>query len=236
MSSQRVDELKKSLDSDVYKKIDSLERLKDDTLTSTEKLVDILDGYMTKLDDFEVNEDLTTMEVVSENEIDIEVDDRDMLREYNAKIHDFELDTLTELLSESDAKQVQMEEKVSFDNKEIDQIIEDIEDYKTDEINEYTTASTESQSEEFTQSLATPVAEQISDFDLEEEAEKKPNLKTTSPQKEKVASKAKVVKTKKRVQPQKEKKIKEKNKVDLILSVILVILVLFLLISILSIL
>lgn len=248
MSNRRVDEIKKSLDSDVYKKIDSLERLKDDTLTSTEKLVDILDGYMTKLDDFEVDEDITTMEVVSENEVNIEVDDRDMLREYNEKIHDFSLETLTELLSDSDVKQIHAAEKVEFENKDIDKIIDEMDNYKLEELEQLESLVDNNKSkEELTQSLSTPAAEQISNFELEEDSSKNQeivNKKITPSQEEEDAKKPK-----KRVQPQKNKKNKlkklkqieqikqkDKNKVDLILLIILVAVILFLLVNVFSIL
>ncbi len=248
MSNQRVDEVKKCLESDVYKKVDALERLNDDTLTSTAKLVDILDGYMTKLDDFEVNDDITTMEVISENEVDIEVDDRDMLREYNEKIHDFALDTLTELLSEADEKQMDNAQNVSFDNEEIDKIIDDIDKYKTDEIESIDTkAESHVVNAEFTQSLATPVTEQISDFEIEEDVLQKqepikPELthkETTNP----AQVKTRVTKPKVRKQPPKQKKKifeqlkqKKKSRIDIMLMVILVGLLLFLLVNILSIL
>ncbi len=234
MNQDRVDELKHNLDNDVYKKMDSLERLREDTLTSTEKLVDILDGYMSKLDDFEIEEEITTMEVVSNDEVDIEVNDDDMLREYNEKIHDFSLETLTELLAKGDVESEQKAiENVDFENKDIDTIIEELVDYQNE--NESTKEATledldtvtEQPDTDFTQSIVTPENEQISDFDIDAEEEVDIVVEPIeSNEDDSIVPEEKIEKkNKKSLEKNKQKKDKkERNTVDLILTIVIVLL------------
>ncbi len=167
MNNSRLDKIKNDLNNDIYKKIESLENLYDDTISSTEKLVNILDGYMSELKDFDIEEDITTMEVVVEEEVDIEVEDEDMLREYNEQIHDFGLDTLTELLAKEGKKVDPEENKFDFNDEEINQIIDDIDDYKTQEL----------KTEELTQTLEASEQSQIeiNDINFDEEVEKSEN-------------------------------------------------------------
>ncbi len=250
MNKDRVDELKQNLESDVYKNMDALERLREDTLTSTEKLVDILDGYMSKLDDFEIEEEITTMEVVSNDAVELEVNDEDMLREYNEKIHDFSLETLTELLAKGEVeKEQKATEEMDFEDRDIDTIIDEIDDYKTAELtntdqlditNVDTVSIDESEAKsEYTQSFTAPKEEQIEDFDIEIEAtdtEVETNLtdSTDAKKTKDKKSKQKVKKEKTTKKPKAKKKPKtgkkqktdkdDKNIIDIILSVIIVLL------------
>ncbi len=245
MNQNRVDELKQNLNNDVYKKMDALERLREDTLTSTEKLVDILDGYMSKLDDFEIEEEITTMEVVSDDEVDIEVNDDDMLREYNEKIHDFSLETLTELLAKGDVEQEQKEtENVEFTEKDIDTIIDEIDDYKTQELenNEEvaieepiaTSVITEGLTSEFTQTITTPESEQIEDFDIDEDVTEVA-VETEKPEIPKKKRKENKQKEKKSKPKSKKKQDKEnRNVVDIVLTVVIILLVLLIAYNVLS--
>ncbi len=232
MSNSRVEEIEKSLETDVYRKIEALENLRDDTISSTEKLVDILDGYMTKLEDIEIEEDITTMEVVVDKEIDIEVEDDDMLREYNEQIHDFGLETLTELLSKDEKEKIDSNNKIDFDNEEINQIIDEIDDYKTQELETQGLAT-----EEFTQTLDSSDENQIEieDIDLVESTPK-PMVETLEESnKEKELDKEKKQKVKKRSTNRPKKKATRKkaevNPVDRVLTIILVIVVIFFLFS-----
>lgn len=236
MSNSRVEEIEKSLETDVYRKIEALENLRDDTISSTEKLVDILDGYMTKLEDIEIEEDITTMEVVVDKEIDIEVEDDDMLREYNEQIHDFGLETLTELLSKDEKEKIDSNNKIDFDNEEINQIIDEIDDYKTQELETQGLAT-----EEFTQTLDSSDENQIEieDIDLVESTPKPmvETLEESNKEKEldKELDKEKKPKVKKRSTNRPKKKATRKkaevNPVDRVLTIILVIVVIFFLFS-----
>ncbi len=228
MDNSRVDKIKNDLNNDIYKKIESLENLRDDTISSTEKLVNILDGYMSELKDFDIEEDITTMEVVVDEEVDIEVEDEDMLREYNEQIHEFGLDTLTELLAK-DGKKVDTEEnKFDFNDEEINQIIEDIDDYKTQEL----------ETEELTQTLESSEQSQIEidDIKFDEEVEKTENKEVISEQTvptEKITKKKRQNKkikkqTKNSNKVKKSKVKKDGNVIDLILTVILIILTIYL--------
>ncbi len=233
MDNSRVDKIKNDLNNDIYKKIESLENLRDDTISSTEKLVNILDGYMTELKDFDIEEDITTMEVVVDEEVDIEVEDEDMLREYNEQIHEFGLDTLTELLAK-DGKKVDTEEnKFDFNDEEIDQIIEDIDDYKTQEL----------KTEELTQTLETSEQNQIEindiNFDEEVEQSEKKEVITEEPlQTEKITKKKRQNKKVKKQTKNSNKEKKSKNKkqvskkdnnvIDLMLTIILIALTIYL--------
>ncbi len=233
MDNSRVDKIKNDLNNDIYKKIESLENLRDDTISSTEKLVNILDGYMTELKDFDIEEDITTMEVVVDEEVDIEVEDEDMLREYNEQIHEFGLDTLTELLAK-DGKKVDTEEnKIDFNDEEIDQIIEDIDDYKTQEL----------KTEELTQTLETSEQNQIEindiNFDEEVEQSEKKEVITEEPlQTEKITKKKRQNKKVKKQTKNSNKEKKSKNKkqvskkdnnvIDLMLTIILIALTIYL--------
>ena len=102
---QRELEIQKGLEKEIYSKLESLEGFNDDTFSSTEKLANILDGYMTEVEDINVEENdetnnLDEMVILEENEISVEVDDSEVLNEYNAKIHDFNLDTLSDMLEQ----------------------------------------------------------------------------------------------------------------------------------------
>ena len=88
-----------------YEDLENLEKFEDDTFSSTEKLANILDGYMTEVDDINVEEveettELDELVILEESEISVEVDDSEVLNEYNAKIHDFNLDTLSDILEQ----------------------------------------------------------------------------------------------------------------------------------------
>lgn len=217
MSQNRVDEIKKGLDSDVYKKINELDQLKDETLASTEKLANILDGYVTKMENFAVSDETGEFEVLNEAEIEMEVDDKDILKEYNEQIHDFGLETLTELLSKGSIEE-EVKEKQSLNletfngeavNDEVDEIIEKINDFK----NPNDQVSVEETKESFTKSLVTPNDEQI-DFD-----------DTVVPDSEQKVKKSKKKEKKAKKQKPKKQKIKEETKlIDKILLLIIIIL------------
>ena len=94
---ERISRIKTGLNSDIYSKVDELDGLEDDTFSSTSKLADILDGYLTKVDNIKI-----------EDEIELEIDDTEILMDYNQRIHDFNEDTsegintdeISELLSQ----------------------------------------------------------------------------------------------------------------------------------------
>ncbi len=246
MDNSRLDKIKNDLNNDIYKKIESLENLYDDTISSTEKLVNILDGYMSELKDFDIEEDITTMEVVVDEEVDIEVEDEDMLREYNEQIHEFGLDTLTELLAKEGKKVDTEENKFDFNDEEINQIIDDIDDYKTQEL----------KTEELTQTLEASEQSQIeiNDINFDEEVEKSENkevvieepIQTEESTKKKRQNKQVKKQTKKSNEVKKNKKQvnkkqvnkkqvnkkqvnkKDGNIIDLILTIILIILTIYL--------
>jgi hypothetical protein len=121
---QRELEIQKGLEKEIYSKLEKLEDFNDDTFSSTEKLANILEGYMTEVEDIEVeNDDVTNnldeMVILEENEISVEVDDSEVLNEYNAKIHDFNLDTLSDILEQD---KIDKEITKEFTEEELDMV------------------------------------------------------------------------------------------------------------------
>lgn len=242
MNQNRVDELKQNLNNDVYKKMDALERLREDTLTSTEKLVDILDGYMAKLDDFAIEEEITTMEVISNDEVEIEVNEDDMLRAYNEKIHDFSLETLTELLSKGEeVEKSDSGESLQFEEQEIN-ITTPIIDEEQKEANQDKQPELDSVQAGFTQTITTPREEQIADFEIEDEIEEhsevvvkeKPEKNPEKKDKKKDKNNSKKDKTKKQAKKKKNNGPIDKNPVDMVLAGVIIILIAFIVYSVLT--
>ena len=105
---ERISRIKTGLNSDIYSKVDELDGLEDDTFSSTSKLADILDGYLTKVDNIKIEDEIDDLRIIDEDEIELEIDDTEILMDYNQRIHDFNEDTsegintdeISELLSQ----------------------------------------------------------------------------------------------------------------------------------------
>ncbi|MGL5020506.1 MAG: hypothetical protein ACRC5R_00565 [Mycoplasmatales bacterium] len=131
----REERIKKSLEKEIYSNLNQLDYLDDDTFASTEKLANILDGYMTKVDDLDI-EDNQGLEILDEMEINIEANDENILNEYNEKIHEFGLDTLNDILATTYINE-ELEEEISIDevvqeeviiDEEVEKILDNIDD------------------------------------------------------------------------------------------------------------
>lgn len=97
-SIDREEEIKRSLKDDIYTHLNRLENLEDDTFASTKRLANILEGYVTKVDDLSIEEENKVLEILEELEVNIEASDDRILTEYNAKFHEMGLDTLSQIL------------------------------------------------------------------------------------------------------------------------------------------
>ena len=97
-SIDREEEIKRSLKEDIYTHLNRLENLEDDTFASTKRLANILEGYVTKVDDLSIEEENKVLEILEELEVNIEASDERLLTEYNAKFHEMGLDTLSQIL------------------------------------------------------------------------------------------------------------------------------------------
>lgn len=84
----RENEVKNGLKKDIYTQIEELEDLEDNTLSSTAKLANILDGYATKIDDLEITK-ANDIEIVEQKDVDVEIKEEELLDDYNNQIHDF---------------------------------------------------------------------------------------------------------------------------------------------------
>jgi hypothetical protein len=97
-SIDREEEIKRSLKEDIYTHLNRLENLEDDSFASTKRLANILEGYVTKVDDLTIEEENKVLEILEELEVNIEASDDRILTEYNAKFHEMGLDTLSQIL------------------------------------------------------------------------------------------------------------------------------------------
>lgn len=159
---KRADEIKKSLEKDIYSSLDKLDYLKDDTFASTEKLANILEGYMTRVDDMSMETENDDLLILDEKEVNIEVNDEDILAEYNEKIHDFGLTTLNNMVN----PEILKDDKTFEITKDVEEILDNIEDTKSSMITEELVKENTKpnlEKEDFTQTITSPSA--IEDFD-----------------------------------------------------------------------
>lgn len=169
----REKEIKNALDKDVYHQIEDLKALQDETLSSTAKLADILDGYMARVSDtsFETVED--SFEIIDSENVEVEVDDEDLLMQYNEKLHQSDLNTLADLMGElenKDYSELTNSETKSFTVDELLNESKDTNDFKNDINQEYKdTGATTLDLGEVSQSMKTPdPLITLDDIDLEE--------------------------------------------------------------------
>lgn len=149
----RLDKIKKGLDSDIYNKLSDIENLSDDTLTSTESLADILEGYETKVDGMDFTKPLEELEILDEEDIEIEIDNEEILHDYNNQVHGVGLNTLDDLLNSPTPSYTEDLAKVNDINTEdFNNDVANVDDMETQEI--------------FTQNLTSPEA--IDNFDLDD--------------------------------------------------------------------
>ncbi len=217
--STRKDKIKSGLDNELYSKIDELNNLTDDTLSSTASLADILDGYETKVDNMSITKPLDELQILDEKDVEIEIDDEDILTDYNNQVHGVGLNTLDDLLNSPTPSYT--EELARLDDIETE-----------DFVNDFDKDDSEKTQEVFTQNLTSPqsidnfaidesdtiVQEKVSDEKPKREAQKK--------------EKTKKVKNK----PQSKQNVKSEQSsfqiknhiVDIILIIILIVLVYFL--------
>ncbi|MBL0701819.1 MAG: hypothetical protein JJV90_01725 [Spiroplasma sp.] len=151
MSDKREEEIKEGLKKEVYSKLEELDnKYIDETLSSTRKLANILKGYQTNVDSLDVSELSDVLEIIEEQEVLIEVDNDELLGDYNNKIHDFNLDTLSQIINDDE----------EFETSETEEVIQVIKPPSIDEVKE--------QTEEFIE--LSSVNEDIEDI-IEEEIE-----------------------------------------------------------------
>ncbi len=110
----RKEKIQKGLNNEIYHKLNTINMSNEfDTLTSTAQLADILDGYMSKIENknlFETNNDLKILDSI---DIDVEIDENEILKEYNNQIHETQneevvgLETLSNLLEEDNSELIQ---------------------------------------------------------------------------------------------------------------------------------
>ena len=182
----REEKIKKSLEKEIYNDLNKLDYLDDDTFASTEKLANILDGYMTKVDDLNIEDD-QSLEILDEMEVNIEASDENILNEYNEKIHEFGLDTLNDILATTDITE-ELEEEISIDepiqeeiiiDQEVERILGSIEDTMSNIDQNIITQDLEQvlneeqevfSKDEFTQTIQSPEEiTNLDDSDIEEE-------------------------------------------------------------------
>lgn len=101
----REKKIQEGLKKDIYRQVEQLDNLEDVTVSSTEKLANILDGYLTKIDEESLEEFKDQFEIVDSQNIEIEVDDKDLLKKYNDQLHDNNLETLDNLLASNNLVQ-----------------------------------------------------------------------------------------------------------------------------------
>lgn len=120
----RIKKIKEGLNSDIYSKLDEIEHYPETDVSPTSKLANILDGYLTKVDNLNIDEDIKELKILDDQEVEVEVDETDILREYNNKIHDFETEDLEDL--EELNNSLQSKDKGGFDIDEATQEVEEL--------------------------------------------------------------------------------------------------------------
>lgn len=99
MDKNRRELIEESLDRDLFRIIDTINVKEDENdFSSTEKLANILDGYITKVDNLQFDAESEEFEVLESNDIEIEVDEDDIITSYSNRIHSVDEDTFGELL------------------------------------------------------------------------------------------------------------------------------------------
>lgn len=84
---ERIKKVKEGLNSDIYSRLDQLDDIDIDVNTPTDKLANILEGYLTKVDSLSFQEELKDLKILEEKDVELEVDEEELLRAYNASIH-----------------------------------------------------------------------------------------------------------------------------------------------------
>ncbi len=206
----RKEKIKSGLDNDIYSKIDQLEDLKDDTLSSTSKLVNILDGYETKVDNIDFERPSNELEIFDEEDMEIEINDQEILDDYNNKIHGVGLNTLDDLLSEA----------VPSYTKELSAPTQELDEIDTENFDPVKNTSNMEESQEiFTQNIKSP--EMIDDFEIDD------TVVPTTDAVDKKEPKVEHVKTEVKEKASSGFDFKE-HIIDIILGIILIILVIYL--------
>ncbi len=218
----RKDKIKSGLNNDVYSSIEKLNKLSDNTKSSTSQLADILADYDTRVDNLDFTKEVEELEILDEADVEVEIDNDDLLQDYNDKVHGVGLNTLDDLLSSPTISYTDELTKYDDINDDID-----TEDFTgEDEVNTRVLSETVNDDEVFTQNLKSPIM--IDDFDIDEKEIDTPPV-VNSKNGDKVKKEVKFKKEEKQVDSQKEKKFDIKDHyVDILLVLILIFLIIFL--------
>lgn len=107
MDKKRRELIEESLHKDLFKMADDIVVEEDpNDFSSTEKLSNILDGYISKVENTQFDEENEDFEILDSKNLDIEVDEKDIIRAYSHHIHEFNEDTFSELLNSQDTKTI----------------------------------------------------------------------------------------------------------------------------------
>ena len=119
------DNLKKQLENDLnktlYNKIDEINIL-DEITTDTNELANILDDYLTNVDNLELKNNTETIddiEFIENKEIDIDVDEEELLKNYDNNLQKIGHETLNDILNEDEKIYEDIEKSKNFQNEEL---------------------------------------------------------------------------------------------------------------------
>lgn len=107
MHSKRRELIEESLHKDLFKMADDIVvNVDPNDYSSTEKLANILDGYITKVENLHFEDENEEFEILDSKDLEIEVDEKDIVKAYSNHIHEFNNDTFGDLLNIEDTKDV----------------------------------------------------------------------------------------------------------------------------------
>lgn len=107
MHKKRRELIEESLHKDLFKMADDIVvNVDPNDYSSTEKLANILDGYITKVENLHFEEENEEFEILDSKDLEIEVDEKDIVKAYSNHIHEFNSDTFGDLLNNEDTKDI----------------------------------------------------------------------------------------------------------------------------------
>ena len=172
---EKQNEIKKALENDLYSKIESVDVEEFNNKVSTEKLANILDGYLTQdieeftntnlIMDDETVEDLV---VISDEEVELIIDETEMMKEYNENFHRMGADTIMNALNE-DVNLFDELEKANDKDIDIQKLLSELEDDSIANVG--VTSNNIEEESEFTSSIISPENIELDADDILEEQE-----------------------------------------------------------------